>query len=176
MSQKIQQFNIQFDPIEDRLQLRILTETDTEIGVWLTRRYVRLLLQALDQHVAKGLMKVEPEKATDASNELAADASAEQAEDSQGADARPTAHTIIGDSPLLVSRIACRSQKSGNLGLVLGEEQDEGQHMELSLNDELVDGLCQMLTQSAKAAEWDLDLPITNLTSSVTMQPNTVLH
>ena len=49
MTNAIAQFNIQFDATEDRLQLRVLSTDDSEVRIWLTRRYVRLLLPVLQE-------------------------------------------------------------------------------------------------------------------------------
>ena len=52
ITNSIAQFNIQFDAVEGRLQLRVLSTDNKEIRVWLTRRYVDLLLNTMPQQLS----------------------------------------------------------------------------------------------------------------------------
>ena len=156
MTSSIAQFNIQFDPVEDRLQLRVLSTDDTEVRIWLTRRYVRLLLKVLKDQVSEvGKAAIENWGLEQAKQAFTAndDTSTNFDEEYLGTD---DTQLPLGEEPILVTRIACREQVVGNLALVLGQENEGGMQMEMNLTDELSVNLAHMLLESAIAAEWDL--------------------
>ena len=47
MSAPLHQLTLTFDPIEDRMLLRIGTAKNTEYHLWLTRRFIKVLWEAL---------------------------------------------------------------------------------------------------------------------------------
>ena len=157
MTNAIVQFNIQFDAIEDRLQLRVLSTDDTEVRIWLTRRYVRLLLKVLKDQVS------EAGKAAIENWGLEQTKQAFSSGDGTGTNfdeaylGTDDTQLPLGEEPILVTRIACREQVAGNLALVLGQEHEGGMQMEMNLTDELSVNLAHMLLESAIAAEWDLE-------------------
>ena len=156
MTNAIAQFNIQFDAVQDRLQLGVLRTDDTEIRIWLTRRYVRLLLKVLKDQVSEvgeaaiqswGLEQTQKAFASGEDADVNFDEEYLATDDTQ---------LPLGEEPILVTRIACREQKEGSLTLVLGQESEGGMQMEMNLTDELTVNLAHMLLESSLAAEWDL--------------------
>ena len=141
MSNGIAQFNIQFDALEDRLQLRVLSTNDEEIRLWLTRRYVRLLLKALADKFGESV------------NSTATVNSERFAEPYSGTQ---ETRLPLGEEPQLVSRIALQEKPDGNINLLMGQEEEGSMQIELGLNRELVASLQDMLTEAAATAEWDL--------------------
>lgn len=162
MTNAIAQFNIQFDALEDRLQLRVLSTNDEEIRLWLTRRYVRLLLKALADKYGHVAASEATDTSTDFASGVALDGAANGgirssadrfADPYRGND---DTHLPLGEEPKLVSRIALQEKPEGNVTLVLGQEEAGGMQIELGLNRELVVSLQAMLVEAASTAEWDL--------------------
>lgn len=143
MANGIAQFNIQFDALEDRLQLRVLSTNDEEIRLWLTRRYVRLLLKALDDKFG----------ASQSGSEQARSNAEQFSDPYMGTN---ETQLPLGDAPQLVSRIALQDKDEGNVTLLLGQEIEGGMQIELGLNRQLVASLQAMLIEAASTAEWDL--------------------
>ncbi|MDP6968273.1 MAG: hypothetical protein QGG88_04075 [Gammaproteobacteria bacterium] len=177
MTNSIAQFNIQFDAVEDRLQLRVLSTDDKEIRVWLTRRYVRLLLQTMSEQLPED-SQVKLQKSQLDHGSTATDDS-EGISDSQFDEQyKGTEDTALplGADPVLVSNIACREQTDGNLALVLGQQHEDGVKMQMSLSTELAENLVQMLLQAARVAEWDLNINSWAENFANQRTDNTVLH
>lgn len=145
MANGIAQFNIQFDALEDRLQLRVLSTNDEEIRLWLTRRYVRLLLKALNDKFGASL----------SGNEQARSDGEQFSDPYMGTN---ETQLPLGEEPQLVSRIALQDKDEGNFTLLLGQEIEGGMQIELGLNQQLVASLQAMLVEAATTAEWDLGI------------------
>ena len=177
MANTIAQFNMQFDAIEDRLQLRVLSTDDKEIRVWLTRRYVRLLLKTLgkqlstDNNVKLQFWQQEYDSVTMDDIE---DADMPQFEEAYMA----TEDTVLplGQDPVLVSSIAFRNYDNGNFSLVLGQEHEGGVKMQISLSNALVENLLQMLLEAARVEEWNLKIKPLMEDSEKQNKGNAVLH
>lgn len=162
MANGIAQFNVQFDALEDRLQLRVLSTNDEEIRLWLTRRYVRLLLKAL----ADKFGIIDKHAETSDSPELVAGVEFGSKKSAQSTEASERfsdpylgtdeTRLPLGEEPHLMSRIALQEKPDGNINLLLGQEEEGSMQIELGLNRELVGSLQAMLVEAAMTAEWDL--------------------
>tara|TARA_Y100001960_G_scaffold316032_1_gene382398 strand:- start:381 stop:1079 length:699 start_codon:yes stop_codon:yes gene_type:complete len=60
MAAQLHQLTLTFDPIEDRILLRIGTAENTEYRLWLTRRFVKVLWKALMKNLDQTLEFEEP--------------------------------------------------------------------------------------------------------------------
>ena len=169
MSNGIAQFNMQYDAVEDRIQLRVLSTNDEEIRLWLTRRYVRLLLTALAEKFNLPLPSAVPPQqprytpaqhaATAMGNESHGNVAPTEGPSERFSDpylGTDETHLPMGETPVLVSRIALKDKDDGHIGLLLGQEHEGGMQVELSLNSELVESLQAMLLEAAHTAEWDI--------------------
>ena len=180
MTNVITQFNLQFDAAEDRLCLRVLSSDNAEVGIWLTRRYVKLLLKTLGKQLNdKELAAVKNWEQTRHQEQAVI-----PGEPSQPAPTGPrfddqylaTEETRrpLGDSPVLVTCITCHKKDTGHLALVLGQEQQSGVKVEFSLTKDLVQNLTQMLLEAALAAEWELS--VAPIEDEVALAKGAVLH
>ena len=155
MSQ-LHQMQITFVPEQDRLLFRLTTggRQIQEFRLWLTRRYVRLLWQAL----LNMLKSRQPKKYRDEPSKAAA----LQVEHTQKV-AKANFQTPykegtvfpLGDDPILVSKVAL---KNGPLGQVLCMHPNEGQGLEFNLDDRALHPLCKLLSETSQKAGWDLNL------------------
>lgn len=169
MANGIAQFNMQFEAVEDRIQLRVLSTNDEEIRLWLTRRYVRLLLKALadkfDLPMPTAVESQQPDFTSPQASVMAprnashGNIAPKNAPSERFSDpylGTEETQLPMGEAPILVSRIALKDKGDGHYGLLLGQELEGGMQVELSLNHELVDSLQAMLVEAATTAEWDL--------------------
>ncbi len=155
MSGAIQQLNVQFDPLEDRLVLRILSNTNDELRLWLTRRFTRLLLGVLDQLIDSN----DQSPYADQMKEFKRDAALSGSNfDDQYRGDQQTAYPL-GEKPLLVSRIDYKKLEDGNTLLTLGQEGEGGQSISINLNHTMLHALIKLLLTGGQSAEWELGKP-----------------
>ncbi|MES9858876.1 MAG: hypothetical protein ABW166_20100 [Sedimenticola sp.] len=173
----LQQLNIQFDSIQDRLILRILSSDGNELRIWLTRRYTRLLLGVIDKIVHP---TIGAEKAPHA-EEIKAferDAALESGNFKEEYKADAAENFPLGESPTLASRIDYKKLGNGAVALTFGIQG--GQNININLDISLLHALVKILKQGSTMAEWNLaasslkEAGSSSLTS--TNKPDTILH
>ena len=144
---QISQIQAAADAIQDRLLLRIATNTHEEIRVFVTRRFLRELW---------------PHLVTMLFDHLGANApAAAAAEASPGSFSEPYRNdnpTLpLGATPLLPGEAKLEPAGPGQCKLTFREPQERS--ITLALNADLLQALCAMLRAAAAQAQWDLDLP-----------------
>lgn len=168
----LQQMNIGFSPVEDRLILRITGKTgdgSAEYRFWLTRRLVRLLWDGLlkvleadtaaDPRVeprAREMMKQWQEEEAISKADFATPFSPEQA-------ALP-----LGEAPILVSKIQLKSMGPDQKVVVLNNEAGVG--ITLALKPEMIHSIRKLIADAANKAEWNLNLTL--LTGPASLTPD----
>jgi hypothetical protein len=156
---RLNQIKIEFVPEHDRLMMRLATDSDAEVLLWLTRRCVKRLWPLLID-----LAQANPEIALQPNPEARrallgfkherAIRTADFSKPYQDvARDRP-----LGQNPLLISRIQPRRDKQGRH--VLGLLPTVGQGVHLTLDDNLLHGLVKLLQNAVARADWDLDLAV----------------
>lgn len=155
----LRQMNISFDPVEDRLLLRI-TAGDPgnldEYRIWLTRRFVQIIWNLLEKAIASEPVSDPrvPTESAGALREFKKVAALAEADFSTPF-AAESARTPLGPKPLLVSKIQIRQQPAGNLMIL---ETAEGQTVNLALNTGLVHSFRKLLADQTVKAQWGLSL------------------
>ena len=161
---QLQQLNITFDPIEDRLMMRISSleeENLLEYRAWLTRRIVRLLWQAFDK-----LLEQEPEFTLEvpASERKTVLQFQEHAVLSQADFSQPyspgRAKPAFDGVPVLVSKLHIRKTPPSGYQLSLVNAEDLGIH--LGINSWLIHSVRKLLSDVTLAAGWDLGLQVSS--------------
>jgi len=179
MNQKLNQINITFNPIEDRLLLRVCTGTTengqpAEFRMWLTRRYVRLLWsvleKVLDEEVERIPQATPENKAVMRRLQQEADLARADFKTPYRVPEDPV--TPLGEAPLLLSKIRLAKNSQNQPVLFLNTEQDKG--INIVLNTRLVNSLMKLIAQTTEAAHWDLNL-ISKITSQHEKVPPEVL-
>jgi len=159
---KLHQINVTFQPVEDRLLLRISTkqtgsEGIGEVRLWLTRRYVRLLWSVMEKLLEEDVVKLPQVTPT---NKQVFKRLQQQSDIAQSDFSTPYAppeiplETPWGDAPLLLSKIQVRKDKNGGHVLYLGAEDNKGLH--LNMNTQLVNSFMKLLADTTEKAKWDL--------------------
>jgi hypothetical protein len=165
---RLSQLKLEFVAEHDRLLLRLATDKDSEVALWLTRRGVKRLwptLIAIAQASPEIAMQADPEvrrALLGFQHEKAIRQSDFSKPYQEAARERP-----LGDSPLLVTRIQPRRDSSGRY--VLGLLPAVGQGVHITLDNNLLHGLVKLIQNAVARADWDLDLrvpaglvPVTN--------------
>lgn len=157
----IEQVFVSFDAEQDRLLLRVATSR-TEISAWLSRRIVRELWpglvaaladadasgRALDAQAREAVVAFRHEQAVARSNFVQ--------------QYRPDGVTpAFGAQVPLVTGIRTAGEGSGDGRQVAVTLKVTGGHeATLRLGPELAHGLCKLVADAARRAQWDLDLRI----------------
>lgn len=163
MNHALNQINITFNPVEDRLLLRVCaagpeSKNPAEFRMWLTRRFVRLLWAVFEKALDDELEKI-PQFTPDNKGvirRLQQEADLSQADFSTPYKTPESLATPLGEAPLLLSKIRLSKNSRNQPVLCLNTEQDKG--INLTLNTQLVNSLMKLLAQTTDAAQWDLGL------------------
>ena len=159
LSMRLHQLKIEFVPEQDRLLMRLATDSGAEVLVWLTRRCVKRLwplLLSMAQTAPEIALQPNPE-AKRALLGFQHEKAIRQADFSKpyedAARDRP-----LGQNPLLVSRIQPRRDQQGRH--VLGLLPTVGQGVHITLDESLLHGLVKLIQNAVTRADWDLELQI----------------
>lgn len=160
MANAIRQLNMAYNPVEDRLLLKISSgrdETLTEYRIWLTRRFVHILWNALEKVLDKDpslYERVSPDN-INAVKEFQEQAAISRADFKTPYQAK-TAATPLGPEPILVSRLQVRKASSG--GHVLSLQTAEGRSINLALQVQLIHSIRKLLADAVAKTGWNLSL------------------
>jgi hypothetical protein len=158
MTHALHQLNIAYNPVEDRLLLRMTAGSPgdlLEYRLWLTRRFVKLLWNALDQ-----MLEMEARRDSRVSIEsLDAFKQFQQTDALAQSDFKTpyeagTAPTPLGADPLLISRFQVSRGPEGNQ--ILSLQTQSGQALNLALNAPLIHSIRKLLMDKVKETQWDL--------------------
>jgi hypothetical protein len=139
------------------LLLRIRSSDDAEFRFWITRRYLTLLWPIL-------MKMAEDFSARKTTDPLTRNTLAELAHGQAVGNADFTSQYKngslfpLGEEPILLARITTRPMAGDAQTLTLLPQQ--GQGINLDLNEKLVHVLARLLQQAAAAAEWGLRLDV----------------
>lgn len=155
---QLQQFSASYDSVQDRLLLRVRSTDDAEFRFWITRRYLALLWPIL----MKMADDFSARKSTDplTRNTLAELAHGEAVGSADFASQYKDGSLFpLGEEPILLARITVMPLRERTQTLTLLPQQ--GQGINLDLDERLVHVLARLLQHAATAAEWGLALNIT---------------
>lgn len=144
---QVRQLQVAHDSVQDRLVLRIGTQANEEIRVFITRRFLRELWPHLAATLSGTAAPAKP-ASVPAEGAPAATFAEPFREDN------PT--YPLGSNPLLAAEATLEAAGEGLWRLILREMRERG--VTLNLNGELLQALCSMLRATAGQAAWDLTL------------------
>ena len=156
---RLHQLKVEYQAEEDRLLVRLATDTGAEVLLWITRRCLTRLWPVLlnmaqavpevqlqhNPEARKALLGIQHEKAIRAANFSKPYEEAERE--------RP-----LGTEPLLITRIQPRRDPQGRS--VLGLLPAVGQGVHLTLDESLLHGFMRLLQNAVKKSEWSIDLAL----------------
>jgi len=146
---QISQLQVANDSIQDRLVLRIATQSNEEIRIHITRRFLRELWPYLTTMLS-GHLASHPSfsNANDVGNE------SPTTFDQPFHEKNPS--FPLGSNPLLASEATLETAGEGLARLILREGRERS--CNLSLNAELLQALCAMLRAASEQANWNIAL------------------
>lgn len=154
---RLEQFNAAYEALQDRILMRIRTSDGAEFRFWITRRYLALLWPLLMKMAdAFSARKSADPLTRSALAELAhgeAVGQADFASQYQEGTLFP-----LGPDPVLLARISLRPPAGETQTLILLPQ--EGQGINLDLDEKLVHILARLLQHAATVAEWALKLDV----------------
>lgn len=160
---RLEQFNAAYDALQDRILLRIRTSDGAEYRFWITRRYLSLLWPLL-MKMADGFSarkSVDP-LARSTLAELAHGAAVGQADFTS--QYQEGSLFPLGEEPVLLAKISLKAPGKDTQTIMLLPNQGNG--INLDLDENLVHILARLLQQTATGAEWGLKLDVSPGTSS----------
>ncbi len=159
---QIHQLSVSYVDRQDRLLLRVNTQTAQEFRFWLTRRMALRLLPAIGQSLGRLEAQTPGVLAPDKGSrqiltDLKREAFLEKA-DFQTPFAEQAAELPLGKEPMLVTDVQLTLQAAGGMLMVLqdkGGTSDPGtKQCQLQLQASLVHGLTHLMRQAIDTAQW----------------------
>lgn len=153
----INQIQMSFVPGEDRILMRMNTMDGSGFQFWLTRRYVKLLWPVLLGMLARD-ENISVQSSEQAKREVMSFQHQQAAENMDYSQQykEPTSNLPLGNEPVLLAKITVKDLPDGSQALCMHPEN--GQGVELALNQNLLHSICKLLQDTVAKAEWDIDL------------------
>lgn len=159
---QLKQMQIVFVPVEDRLMFRVNTSNRQEFRFWMTRRYVEILWKAIIDMLKKRQVAEKPPEEVEKEAPLqGAILSAEHEKAVEKADFKTeyqeSSYLPLGETPVLLAKVAMKIQANQPVPL-LCMHPENGEGIEVALNDQILHSMCRLLSDCARQAKWELKL------------------
>lgn len=168
MSDAIAQIQASYNPIEDRILLKIKTLNEQVYLAWITRSFMKLLIPALHgQHPTTG----QPLFSEDTSPETATGHAQTGISGNYGNDfVEPeNPEYPLGEQPILLIKITFKNIRGDNGQLIFEPEQGRG--IVLPYHPNLLGPLINIFSQALNSADWALELdPILEVPEETRLQ------
>ncbi|MGB1111191.1 MAG: hypothetical protein ACPG4N_12595 [Gammaproteobacteria bacterium] len=153
---KLQQLNIGFDAAQDRLLLRVRSDDNQEVRLWLTRRYVRLLWGVIIDLLSEA--NPIPEEKPEVRKAVLAfqQSQALETTDFQTPYQEDVEERPLGEAPILVTEIRKRVLENGRYSLGLSPKKGRG--IEIGCDTNMLHAILKFLGDAVAKADWNLDL------------------
>lgn len=168
MTNQIKQIQASYHPLEDRILIKLHTDQQQKIHAWMTRRFVKLLIPALQgQHPKTGQPMLD--NAEQMTQEIEQQKAQMGTQFDSDYDEPEFAEAPLGEDPILLAKITFKGLGSEYPQLLL--EPETGSGISLSYNAQLTGTLLKLFTQALKQSDWSLELkPILELPENTTLQ------
>ncbi len=156
------QMQLTYVATEDRMLFRVNTKERQEFRFWMTRRYVAILWHTLTQLLANRAPGAERAPAAPLSDPLVEATKQEIKHQEVVAQAdfktqyQESTYLPLGESPILLFSVGVKPGPQGEAILCLHPEQ--GQGIEMALNEQIVHSICQLILDTVAKADWGLTL------------------
>jgi hypothetical protein len=150
---QIAQIQMSYSPLEDRILLRLGTDTRSELRFWITRRYAGLLRPKLDEitrQSGRGAMI-----ADDATRRVVSDFEREAALEKADFEApfQESPESLpLGDSPVLLARLVGKQNDAGQA--VIGLLPIKGAGIDMAMDNALAHSFGSLLERTLAASGW----------------------
>lgn len=174
----IYQISMSFDAEQDRILLRLKTSDFSEIRLWLTRRYVKLLWSLLVKLLSDGLQAslTTAEATPDVQEAMLAFRHQDAVSKANYQDeySEQVTNTPLGEEPVLVSRIGAKKSDTGHS--VLSMRPGEGQGVDLSMDENLLHSFVKLLLDTLTKTDWDLTFQLPGSAAWMDVPADVVLN
>ncbi|QTA87854.1 hypothetical protein [Desulfonema magnum] len=151
----IHQFNMQFNPEEDRIIFRLNTVNGEEFRFFLTRRFVKVLWPVLLQLLSNDLKRREPVKAHVVKEVLEFEREEVVSKANFKQQYVEQAKTFpLGEDIILLFRIQVKQAPGGD---ILCLHPSKGKGIEFMVNNTFLHPFCKLLQDAVIKAQWELD-------------------
>ena len=156
---RINQIQIRYTPIEDRIVLRLNTEDASEFRFWITRRYAKILSASLMKLLSssEAIQEHEKEEVQKAVMSFQHEEALANADFARTFQAAPK-NLPLGNTPILLSKLTVKQTEDGNPMLCMYPEQ--GQGIDLALQLPLLHSISKLFADALQASEWGLDFSL----------------
>ena len=154
MSNQLHQMTVSYDATEDRMLFRTNTTGGEEYRLWLTRRYVQLLMTVLNKQMGQ-VEQVEMKKLQATPKEQRQPAQATHKIDHDKPFQEYGAEYPLATEAILVSKINVTDHEDGTVTLGLVPAQGKG--VNIRMNQQIMDQTYELLVQAVAKADWRLD-------------------
>mgnify|MGYP001812759526 len=153
---RINQIQIRYTPVEDRILLRLNTEDSSEFRFWITRRYAKILAVSLLKllHSSEDIQEHKQEEVKKAVMSFKHEEALSQADFAKSFQAQPK-NLPLGDEPILLSKLTVKQSPDGKPMLCMYPEQ--GQGIDLALQHQLLHSISKLFADALQASDWDVD-------------------
>lgn len=169
---RINQIQIRYSPIEDRIVLRLNTEDSSEFRFWITRRYSKILSASLMKllHSSEDIQEHKEEEVQKAVMSFKHEEALSKADFAKSFQAQPK-NLPLGNAPVLLSELTVKQTPDGKPMLCMYPEQ--GQGIDLALQQPLLHSISKLFADALQASDWgvDFNLQEENLLRKVVDKP-----
>lgn len=156
MSTQLQQIQLNYDQVQDRLVLILFTNDWSEFRFWLTRKITQMLWKIFLQLLqADQKSELQHQQETHQVEKTIEQESSQRQKDAEKYSSRLT-RKPFGDDPLLIFKIVAKPDEKGLFFLHL--EDIKGRSIEFGGDSKMVIAICQLIKRVSKQADWRLDL------------------
>src|ERR1035437_6892851 len=165
---RLHQLKLDFIPEQDRLLLRVSTDNQLEVRLWLTRRALRLLWPLLVQMVRSSpeVARQSNSEARDALVGMQHEQALSRANFAKSFEEIPR-EMPLGAEPILVVHMQASKDGEGNQVLGLLPQQCQGIH--LTLDNTLLHSFCKLMQNAVAKSDWDIVLELPTLQAPLAM-------
>lgn len=155
---RLHQFGFEYDADEDRLLLKVKTSDHAEIRVWLTQRFIKMMMWPHLQKLTEMEPQVQRQSSPVARKSIISfqrETAIAKTDFSTPYEKKVTAHPA-GEEPQLARRLKVKTSTNG-LHVVTFVTK-EGKEIAISLNNQHLHSFCHLLAQAVDKAKWGLGL------------------
>jgi hypothetical protein len=157
---RLHQIKVDYDAGEDRLLMQLSTSEASEVRLWLTRRFVKLLWPLLVKLAEEASPRIRTQASAEARRALLGlehEEAVQRADFTKPYDASER-EMPLGKAPLLLARIQTGRDRKGQPVVAL--HPAEGQGVTLTFDSVLLHSLCRLLQAAVKKSDWDMELKL----------------
>ena len=164
---RVNQIQIRYSPLEDRIVLRLNTEDLSEFRFWITRRYAKILATSLLKLLrsAEDIQEHKEEEVQKAVMSFKHEEALSKADFAKSFQAQPK-NLPLGNAPILLSKLTVKQTPDGKPMLCMYPEQ--GQGIDLALQQQLLHSISKLFADALQASDWGVDFSLP--------EQNPVLH